>query len=115
MNNNNTNSEIIEALHLVIAEFDENPMEDDYSNEIIIEVMSSRIEQLISEWLIRKKLERIEARIMIYNSGGQKLENAASCVSAGQPETKGGHRKKEMIKPILQYYLILSPKKKPVS
>ena len=49
MNNNNTNSEIIEALHLVIAEFDENPMEDDYSNEIIIEVMSSRIEQLISE------------------------------------------------------------------
>jgi hypothetical protein len=51
----------------------------------------------------------------INNSGGQKLENAASCVSAGQPETKGGHRKREMIKPILQYYLILSPKNKPVS
>ena len=54
MNNNNTNNEIIEALHLVIAEFDDNPMEDDDSNDVIIEVLSSRIEQLISEWLISK-------------------------------------------------------------
>jgi hypothetical protein len=57
-----------------------------------------------------------EARIMIYNSGGQKLESAATCVSAGQLETKGGHRKREaMIIPNLQYYLILRPKNKPFS
>jgi hypothetical protein len=49
MNKKEINSEIIEALHLVISEFDENPLEDEYANDVIIEVLSSRIEQIISE------------------------------------------------------------------
>jgi len=49
MNNNNTNSEIIEALHLVISEFDENPIEDTNANDVMIEIMSRKIEQLMDK------------------------------------------------------------------
>jgi hypothetical protein len=40
---------LIEALHTVIAEFEDNPLEPEDANEIFIEVMSNKIEQLTSE------------------------------------------------------------------
>ena len=47
MTNEDNKSEIIEALFLVISEFDENPIEDTDVNEVMIEIMSRRIEQLM--------------------------------------------------------------------
>ena len=41
--------EIIDALHLVIADFDENPIEDIRANDVMIEIMSTRIEQYLNE------------------------------------------------------------------
>ena len=46
---NKTKDEIIEALHLVISDFDENPIEDIRANDVMIEIMSARIEQYLSE------------------------------------------------------------------
>ena len=46
---NQTKDEIIEALHLVISDFDENPIEDIRANDVMIEIMSARIEQYLSE------------------------------------------------------------------
>ncbi len=42
-------SKLIEALHTVVAEFEDNPLEPEDYNEIFIEVMSNKIEQLTSE------------------------------------------------------------------
>jgi len=44
MKNENNKSEIIEALFLAISEFDENPIEDTKANDVMIEIMSRRIE-----------------------------------------------------------------------
>ena len=49
MKNENKSKEIIDALHVVIAEFDENPIEDTDSNDVMIEILSRRIEQLINQ------------------------------------------------------------------
>jgi len=49
MSDDKNKKEIIEALHLVIAEFDENPIENTKANDVMIEVMSERVEKLISE------------------------------------------------------------------
>jgi len=46
---NDNKKEIIDALHVVIAEFDENPIDDTKANDVMIEVMSERVEKLISE------------------------------------------------------------------
>jgi len=49
MQNDQKRDEIIEALHVVISDFDENPIEDIRSNDVMIEIMSTRIEQYLSE------------------------------------------------------------------
>jgi len=49
MKNDQTKDEIIEALHLVISDFDENPTGDIRANDVMIEIMSARIEQYLSE------------------------------------------------------------------
>ena len=41
--------EIIDALHVVISELDENPIADIRANDVIIEILSARIEYYISE------------------------------------------------------------------
>ena len=47
MKNDQNKDEIIEALHVVISEFDENPIEDIRANDVMIEIMSTRIEEYI--------------------------------------------------------------------
>ena len=47
MAEDNGKKEMIEALHLVISEFDENPISDTKTNDVIIEIISERIERLI--------------------------------------------------------------------
>jgi hypothetical protein len=49
MQNDQAMNEIIEALHVVISDFDENPIEDIRANDVMIEIMSARIEQYLSE------------------------------------------------------------------
>ena len=49
MNNKQKKDEVIQALHVVISDFDENPIEDIRANDVMIEIMSTRIEQYLSE------------------------------------------------------------------
>ena len=49
MQNDQKRDEIIEALHVVMSEFDENPIHDVRFNDVMIEMMSLRIEQYLSE------------------------------------------------------------------
>ena len=49
MKNDQTKDEIIEALHLVISDFDENPIHDIRFNDVMIEMLSLRIEQYLNE------------------------------------------------------------------
>ena len=49
MANRQDKKEIIDALHVVISELDENPIADIRANDVIIEILSARIEYYISE------------------------------------------------------------------
>ena len=49
MNNKQKKDEVIQALHVVISDFDENPIEDIRANDVMIEIMSTRIEHYLSE------------------------------------------------------------------
>jgi len=49
MQNDQGKNEIIEALHVVMSDFDENPIHDVRANDVMIEIMSARIEQYLSE------------------------------------------------------------------
>ena len=49
MKDESKNSRVIEALHLVIAEFEDNPVQPEDANDVIIEVMSNKIERLTEE------------------------------------------------------------------
>ncbi len=41
--------EIIDALHLVISEFEDNPIEDGGANDVVIQLMSERLDQHINQ------------------------------------------------------------------
>ena len=47
MEKNQDKKEIIDALHVVISELDENPIADIRANDVIIEILSARIEHYI--------------------------------------------------------------------
>jgi hypothetical protein len=49
MKSDQKKDEIIEALHVVMDEFDENPIEDTRANDVMIEIMSARLEQYLNE------------------------------------------------------------------
>ena len=49
MGNRQDKKEIIDALHVLISQLDGNPIADIRANDVIIEILSARIEYYITE------------------------------------------------------------------